>query len=214
DDPAAPCRSIAYAATRAGKGDKVLVACGRYGIGSADELFYVLSGIVRLQGGYSRTERFARQAPAEFPTLLMGVPLQLRERMEQAGFQVIVDTKGLEARTQEAMEVAGRSIALMERSVGSYSCSNGNAGGFPCTKADLLSHVALTDFSSLPAAANDIWGFLDLNTDREYAIIGLANGTAFVDVTDPAAPFVVGIVEGGNSTWRDIRVYQYYDDAF
>ena len=32
DDPAAPCQTIAYAATRAGKGDKVLVARGRYGI--------------------------------------------------------------------------------------------------------------------------------------------------------------------------------------
>src|SRR5262245_24755182 len=92
DDAAAPCQTIAYAATRAGKGDKVLVSAGRYGVGSADELFYVLSGIVRLQGGYSRAERFARQAPSEFPTLLMGVPLQLRERMEREGFQVIVDT--------------------------------------------------------------------------------------------------------------------------
>jgi choice-of-anchor B domain-containing protein len=211
DDATAPCSTIAYAASRAGKGDRVLVASGRYGVGSADELFYVLSGIVRLEGGYSRAERFGRQAPAEFPTLLMGVPLQLRERMELAGFQVIVDSKGLDAHAQQAMEVAGRSIALMERSVGPASCSGGNAGGFPCTKADLLSHVALTDFSSAPAAGNDIWGFLDLNTEREYAIIGLANGTAFVDVTDPAAPFEVGIVEGGSSTWRDIRVYQRYD---
>lgn len=211
DDSAAPCRTIAYAASRAGKGDRVLVASGRFAVGSADELFYVLSGIVRLEGGYSRADRFGRQAPAEFPTLLLGVPLQLRERMEQAGFEVIVDAKGLDAHTQQAMEVAGRSIALMERSVGPATCSGGNAGGFPCTKADLLSHVALTDFSSAPAAGNDIWGFVDLNTEREYAIIGLANGTAFVDVSDPAAPFEVGIVEGGTSTWRDIRVYQQYD---
>jgi choice-of-anchor B domain-containing protein len=211
DDRAAPCLTIGYAARRAGKGDQILVARGRYGIHSADELFYVLSGIVRLRGGYSRADAFARQAPSEQPTLLMGVPPQLRERLERQGFQVIADSKGLDAQTQAAMRAASRSLALMERSAAAASCAGGSAGGFACEKIDLFAHLALGDFSSAPAAGNDVWGFADLNTEREYALVGLRDGTAVVDVTDPTAPFEVGTIAGDGSTWRDVKVYQYYD---
>ena len=34
-----------------------------------------------------------------------------------------------------------------------------------------------------------------------------------VDVTDPTAPVEVGTIEGVSSGWRDVKVYQYFDDA-
>ena len=57
---------------------------------------------------------------------------------------------------------------------------------------------------------NDIWGWHDAETDREYALMGMRNGTAFVDVTDPDEVVYLGKLptESQNSTWRDIKVYQ------
>ncbi len=92
-------------------------------------------------------------------------------------------------------------------------CTSGLAGVYPCSKIDLLSHVSLGQFSSNPTAANDIWGFVDRNDNREYAIIGLANGTAVVDVTDPVNPVEVGSVAGMDTSWRDIKVYQFFNNA-
>ena len=39
-----------------------------------------------------------------------------------------------------------------------------------------------------PTSASNLWGYVDLDDNREYAIIGLRNGTGVVDVTDPANP--------------------------
>ena len=92
-------------------------------------------------------------------------------------------------------------------------CNAGMAGSFACSKIDLLTHVSLSQFSSAPTAANDIWGFVDRNDNREYAIIGLANGTAVVDVTDPLNPVEAGTIPGIQTSWRDIKVYQFFNNA-
>ena len=76
---------------------------------------------------------------------------------------------------------------------------------------DLLAHVPLSAFSVNPSAANDIWGFYDLNDNREYAIIGLRNGVGVVEVTNPTNPRVVGSVASQSTAWRDLKVYQYFD---
>ena len=67
--------------------------------------------------------------------------------------------------------------------------------------------------SSRPSSGNDIWGYRDLNTGREYAVMGLFNGTVVVDVTDPTAPTEVGTISGVGSSWRDVKVYQHFDPA-
>ncbi|MEM7313023.1 MAG: choice-of-anchor B family protein, partial [Planctomycetota bacterium] len=56
----------------------------------------------------------------------------------------------------------------------------------------------------------DIWGWTDPQTSREYAIMGMRDGTAFVDVTDGRNPIVLGKLptHTGESTWRDIKVYE------
>ena len=35
---------------------------------------------------------------------------------------------------------------------------------------------------------NDVWGWTDPDTGREYAIMGLNSKTSFVDITNPAKP--------------------------
>lgn len=57
---------------------------------------------------------------------------------------------------------------------------------------------------------NDVWGWADAQTGREYALMGMTNGTAFVDVTDPENPVYLGLLptETVSAPWRDIKVYQ------
>ena len=49
------------------------------------------------------------------------------------------------------------------------NCEFGLAGDHPCENMDLLAHVPLSAFSVNPSAANDIWGFYDLNDNMNFA---------------------------------------------
>ncbi|NNL02711.1 MAG: choice-of-anchor B family protein [Eudoraea sp.] len=91
-------------------------------------------------------------------------------------------------------------------------CQDGMAGIYPCNGYDLLGQISLTSFSA--SAGNDIWGWTDSITGNEYALVGLNNGTAFVDITDTEELIYLGKLPTAtaSSTWRDIKVYQ--DHAF
>jgi choice-of-anchor B domain-containing protein len=57
-----------------------------------------------------------------------------------------------------------------------------------------------------------MWGWTDPDTNKEYALVGLSNGTAFVDISDPENPVRLGNLptHSVNSLWRDIKVYDHY----
>ena len=207
--PVRPCRTIQYATAVARKGSQVRIASGRYRIETPHEVFHLTSGVLDVRGGFSRFDHFLTQAPAANPTTLVGVPAEFRDELRARGFHVIADRKGGDHRG--ALADLRRGYSAMLTSAGTTQCDGGSAGSFACDQIDMLSHLALADFSSHPRLANDIWGFVDLNTEREYALIGLYNGTAVVDVTDPATPFEVGFVSGPGSLWRDLKVVQSYD---
>ncbi|MDT0555413.1 choice-of-anchor B family protein [Patiriisocius hiemis] len=85
-------------------------------------------------------------------------------------------------------------------------CENGMASIYPCNGYDLLMHLDLEDFNA--ARGNDSWGWTDPDTGKEYAIMGLDNGTAFVDITGQN-PVYLGKLPTATSAsaWRDIKVY-------
>lgn len=61
-----------------------------------------------------------------------------------------------------------------------------------------------------PACYFDIWGYKHPVDGREYAIIGVAYGTSFIDITDPFIPVEVEFISGLSSDHRDIKTYQNY----
>ena len=77
---------------------------------------------------------------------------------------------------------------------------------FPAQNVALLSWLSPEDMTGVTQTANDVWGYV-APSGREYAIIGLRFGTAFVEITDPLNPKVVKTIGGYPSTWRDIAVY-------
>ncbi|MCA1799002.1 MAG: choice-of-anchor B family protein, partial [Xanthomonadaceae bacterium] len=206
ETPATACRTVGYAAGQAGKGGVVRVAAGSYPVDTQADLFFLSDASADITGGYSPD--FSERAPTRYPTLLIGVPHALRDALEARGFHVIVDTKWDGTGLGADPLLLAKAIAPMQASASSAACVAGDAGGFPCDRVDLLSHIALGDFSSAPARANDVWGFVDLNTDREYALVGLENGVAVVDISDPSAPVEVGTIAGEGTGWRDVKVVQ------
>lgn len=204
-----PCKSIAYAVQQANKGDKVLVSSGQYAINSSEELFYLKSEIVPVFGGYNRFDHYQSQSPDSNLTTLLGVPSELVASLRMKGFAVIADGKA-QMRDKKLQKKLAAYNLLSEKQT-DQACINNLAGDFDCNNIDLLAHIPLQEFSSTPRAANDIWGHVDLNNGDEYAIIGLDNGVAVVNVTEPNNPVEVGTIRGKTNIWRDIKVYQYFD---
>ena len=93
-------------------------------------------------------------------------------------------------------------------STGPEVCTDGDAGGFQCSGVDLRARLSIADMDGV--GGNDIWGWFDAQSGREYALMGLRNGTAFVDITDPEVPVFLGRLptQTTSSIWRDIKVYQ------
>ena len=86
-------------------------------------------------------------------------------------------------------------------------CIVGFAGKYPCKGYDLLAHIDLSTLGS--GQGNDCWGWTDSSTGKEYVLMGLDNGTAFVDINESTNPILIGKLPTTteNSSWRDIKVY-------
>ena len=212
-----PCRTLSYAISKAGKGDIVTVAEGSYELRTMQELNDLLTVQGRIAAGYDRFTGFSDRTATD-RTLLIGVPLELRERFERDGFTVITDTKSFFETTRERDERENKSalatkVRSSEQQHKAAPCTANQSNGFACQSVSLQSHLPLDQLRPASARGNDVWGFVDLNTGREYAFMGLQNGVAVVDVTDPTTPEQVAFATGTSTTWRDIKVYQRYDSA-
>lgn len=90
-------------------------------------------------------------------------------------------------------------------------CTGGLAGPFPCDRMDLLSYMPHAGLGITPGfRLNDIWGWTDPTTGKEYALVGRVDGLTFVDVSDPLRPHAVGELPSAAppKVWRDVKVYQ------
>ena len=100
---------------------------------------------------------------------------------------------------------------------GQVDCKDGEAASFACRQVDLISFLPLRDLGMARGVRlNDVWGWTDPETGKEYALVGHLEAAAFVDISDPYNPVYLGELprtEGSSgSVWRDIKVYK--DHAF
>lgn len=91
--------------------------------------------------------------------------------------------------------------------MGKTPCIGGMAGTFPCHNVDLASFLPLKDIGG--GTVNDLWGWTDPLTGKEYAIVGRSSGTSFVDLSNPEQPVYLGNLptHSVDSIWRGIKVY-------
>ena len=106
----------------------------------------------------------------------------------------------LESQARDAGEESG-AVEVLHRD----ECIGGMAGVYPCNRVDLLEFLPLANIGG--GSGNDIWGWTDPVTGREWALMGRTNGTAFIDISDPENPEYIANLptQTGNSTWRDIK---------
>jgi choice-of-anchor B domain-containing protein len=89
-------------------------------------------------------------------------------------------------------------------------CAGGMAGPYPCNGYDLQSHIPLSTMNT--SGANDSWGWTDSLDGKEYALVGLEDGTAFIDISDPINPIYLGKLptHTTSTVWRDVKTYNDY----
>jgi choice-of-anchor B domain-containing protein len=105
-------------------------------------------------------------------------------------------------------EAVARLAALTEPA----PCVDGHAAEmFACQNVDLVSFVSLPNLRPDGLSVSNLWGFVDADDGREYAVVGVSSGTAVVEVTDAGHPRVVGSVAGPASIWREMKVYQVWN---
>ena len=75
-------------------------------------------------------------------------------------------------------------------STGPADCVDGKADEFACMGIALEKRVGLDTMEGI--AGNDLWGWADPDTGNEYALMGMSDGIAFVDVTNPQTPVYLG----------------------
>ena len=89
----------------------------------------------------------------------------------------------------------------------------GLAEGFPCKDVALLSLISASDLVNGPCdfCLNDVWGWVDPVSGREFALSGTEAHVSFVEVTDPVNPVIVGKLRSHDPAavtwWRDLKVY-------
>ena len=96
-------------------------------------------------------------------------------------------------------------------------CEEGVSADFDCSEVNILSFMPVQSLgANRGTRVNDVWGWTDPQTGREYALVGLTDQASFIDITDAENPRYVGrlpMTEGARgSVWRDIKVFQ--DHAF
>jgi len=85
---------------------------------------------------------------------------------------------------------------------------NGKEFEFECDGYDLMGYVSLDEMNA--DSGNDCWGWTDPSSGKEYALMGLDNGTAFIDISIPTSPLYLGKLATATepSSWRDLKVYE------
>src|SRR5688572_881106 len=91
-------------------------------------------------------------------------------------------------------------------------CTDGMAGPYPCRDIDLEAFLPHAEIGG--GSGNDLWGWTDPVSGREYVLVGRSSGTAFVDISTPSRPVYLGTLPTttANSVWRGIKVFA--DHAF
>lgn len=91
---------------------------------------------------------------------------------------------------------------------GPARCRDGMAGPYECDNIDLVSYLSLEDLGV--TFVNDMWGWTDEQTGKDYALVGAGEGMVAVDISRPIRPEVVGMVPTATTDaffWRDVKVF-------
>lgn len=167
------------------------------------------SGVSKIRSEQNEGDRFAGTLAVEENLAVVG----LTGTDFGAGSAAIMqrDDAG-EWTTQEFLMGEGDNV-LQPITGNRVNCSEGNADLYLCDNVDLISFLPISEIGGgRGVRLNDMWGWTDSESGKDYAIVGRNEGTSFVDVTDPLNPVYIGnlpLTENAQpSVWRDMKVYE------
>ena len=80
-----------------------------------------------------------------------------------------------------------------------------------CSGMTLLAHLTPDEFGHA-VGMNDMWGWKDEVSGREFVMSAWRDGVSVIEVTDPSSPAYVALIPKtagtDGSTWRDLKVYK------
>ena len=95
-----------------------------------------------------------------------------------------------------------RQVILILMLIGGLN-ANSNSQGSPNVQF-------LGNFNNYSATGyNDCWGYTAPN-GREYALLGVRNGTSIIDITNAPTLTEVAFIPSAMSSWKDIKTYRNY----
>lgn len=90
-------------------------------------------------------------------------------------------------------------------------CVDNRAGDYACSRVDLMARLPLNATPDFETSSSDVWGWTDPESGIEYAIVNQYDHTAFVDLSTPTAPLLVGrLAAPAESVARDAKTYGHY----
>ena len=112
---------------------------------------------------------------------------------------------------QQRQMLEGKIFAIGGGATPAARCENGKIGAYTCANVELVGHMPTSALGGARGAwVNDVWGWTDPVTNKDYALVARRDGSSFVDVTDPAKPRLIGNLPRTRgsppSVWRDIKV--------
>ena len=210
--PESPTPMSGFGMAVAASGDDVVAGTPLTGGGIGGGFAFRRNGT----GDWAQVATFGPGSPFAFYGIAVAVDDDLAvvgapgaDFFEGAGFVFQRTPDGWEAEGTIVDDDAGIAAVLGEAN----ECEDGSAAGFACSEVDLVAFLPTSDLGGKRGMiANDIWGWTDPESGREYAIMGRADGTTFVDLSDPGNPVYLGempLTEGAIvNMWRDIKVYE------
>jgi len=107
--------------------------------------------------------------------------------------------------------LTGTIASIADGATPAAPCTAGKVGVYTCNNVDLVAHMPVSALGGERGVwVNDVWGWTDPLTQRDYALVARRDGASFVDVTDPSRPQLVGTLPRTRgappSVWRDIKV--------
>ena len=129
-----------------------------------------------------------------------------------AGKAMILEREGGTVAWRASSTVMSEAESLDAVTGDEVRCTSGEAGRFSCGEIDLLAFLPISRIGGgRGVQLNDIWGWTDPQTGREYVLVGRMDGTSFVDISNPVQPVYIGdlpMTKGAQAnSWRDIKVY-------
>lgn len=107
--------------------------------------------------------------------------------------------------------LSGRIYTIGSEVTPGAKCRDGKIGEFTCSNMELVAHMPVSALGGERGVwLNDVWGWTDAQTGKDYALVARRDGMSFVDVSNPSGPKLVGNLPRTRgvppSVWRSIKV--------